>query len=395
MEARLREALAERHFRHLYRRSLLREPGYGLEQVFDGHSRVNFCSNDYLGLSQHPDVVAALIKGAEKYGAGSGASHLVTGHCRVHTQLCEELADFCGRDHVMLFSTGYMANVGVINALTRPGDLVCQDALNHASLLDGGWLSRADTQRYAHADLDSVTCMLDEFDRKRSEENMALLVTDGVFSMDGDCAPLTALADVARRRAAVMMVDDAHGMGCLGPDGRGVVAQAGLTQQQVPVLVGTFGKAFGTAGAFVAGSEQLIDYLTQFARTYVFTTAMSPALAEATRTSLNILRQEHWRRERLASLVERFRATAQTLGLRLVASQSPVQALIVGDAAIAMHVSQLFRRRGLQISAIRPPTVPVGQSRLRITLSAAHTDAHMHRLLEALTEVADYLQSLK
>ncbi|ALO47306.1 8-amino-7-oxononanoate synthase [Pseudohongiella spirulinae] len=389
---RLRQSLTERHSRHLYRQTLLRDPGCGLEQVIDGRLFVNFCSNDYLGLSHHPDVVAALIRGAKEYGVGSGASHLVTGHCRVHEQLCEELADFCGRDRVMLFSTGYMANIGVINALTRPDDLVCHDALNHASLLDGGWLSRAESKRYPHVDLESLSNMLGNFDRRRTTESMALVVTDGVFSMDGDCAPLADLADLALHHDAVLMVDDAHGIGCLGPQGRGVVADAGLTQQQVPVLVGTFGKAFGTAGAFVSGDDLLIDYLTQFARTYVFTTAMSPALAEATRTSLALLRQEHWRRARLQELIERFRTTTLMLGLKLLPGNSPVQALMLGDAATAQAVSQLLKQRGLQVSAIRPPTVPVGQSRLRITLSAVHSDEHLQRLLDALAEVAEYLQ---
>ena len=395
MNGRLRQALADRHSRHLYRRPLLRDPGQGLEQLFDGRMRINFCSNDYLGLSQHPDVKAALTRGAAKYGVGSGASHLVTGHCRVHDQLCEELADFCGRDRVLLFSAGYMANIGVINALTRSGDLVCQDALNHASLLDGGWLSRADMRRYAHADLGSLTGLLEDFDLRRNADALSLVVTDGVFSMDGNCAPLTDLADLARQHKAALMVDDAHGLGCLGPQGRGVVAEAGLTQQQVPVLVGTFGKAFGTSGAFVAGDEQLIDYLTQFARPYVFTTAMPPALAEATRTSLDLLRQESWRRERLNQLVERFRASALELGLKLLPSRSAVQALMVGDAATALSVSQLLSDRGLQISAIRPPTVPAGQSRLRITLSAGHSDEHLQALLDALAEVADYLKELQ
>jgi 8-amino-7-oxononanoate synthase len=307
---------------------------------------------------------------------------MVTGHCRVHDQLEEELAAFTGRDRALLFSTGYMANIGVINALTDANSVVLQDSLNHASLLDGGWLSRARSRRFEHTNLTALEREL------QATDSACLIVSDGVFSMDGDIAPLPGMIDLARRYGAGLMIDDAHGMGCLGAGGRGVIAmgQSGdiISQQDLPVLIGTFGTAFGTAGAFVAGDKALIDYIEQFARSYVFTTAIPPALAAATRVSLRLIQQEGWRRQRLQSLIATFRYQACKLGLNLLPSQSPVQALLIGDVEKTMQASQYLRTRGLQVSAIRPPTVPVGSARLRITLSSAHSDEQLQQLLDAL-----------
>lgn len=351
-------------------------------QVFNGQPLVSFCSNDYLGLSNHPQVVSAFQAAAAEYGVGSGASHMVTGHCRVHDQLEEELAAFTGRDRALLFSTGYMANMGVINALTDANSLVLQDALNHASLLDGGWLSKARSCRYEHADLQQLEQQL------AAASSSCLIVSDGVFSMDGDVAPLAGMVELAHRYGAGLMIDDAHGIGCLGAGGRGVIAMEAngsvIGQHDLPVLVGTFGKAFGTAGAFVAGDKALIDYIEQFARTYVFTTAIPPALAAATRVSLQLIQQEEWRRSRLQVLISRFREHAQGLGLHLLPSQSPVQALVIGDVDITLQASAYLRAKGLQVAAIRPPTVPVGSARLRITFSAIHTDEQFQQLLDAL-----------
>jgi 8-amino-7-oxononanoate synthase len=381
----LTQRMQERQQQGLIRQRLQRQGACQPVQDFGGRPLISFCSNDYLGLANHPEVIAAFRSAATEYGVGSGASHMVTGHCRVHDQLEEELADFTGRDRALLFSTGYMANMGVINALTDAKSLVLQDALNHASLLDGGWLSRASSRRYSHASLDALEHEL------QGSDSPCLIVSDGVFSMDGDIAPLPGLIKLAHRYGAGLMIDDAHGMGCLGAGGRGVIAMDNnggvISQLDLPVLVGTFGKAFGTAGAFVAGDKALIDYIEQFARTYVFTTAMPPALAAATCASLRLIREDVWRRQRLQSLIAMFRHQAERLGLNVLPSQSPIQALVIGDVDKTMQASQFLRTRGLQVSAIRPPTVPAGGARLRITLSAVHSDAQLQQLLDALAEM--------
>jgi 8-amino-7-oxononanoate synthase len=275
-----------------------------------------------------------------------------------------------------------MANLGVISALAGRRDSVFQDRLNHASLIDGGLLSRARLRRYPHADVARLGELLD------SAGDGCLVVTDGVFSMDGDIAPLQDLAEQCRRYSAWLMVDDAHGIGVLGPQGQGSVAAAGLDARQVPVLVGTLGKALGTAGAFVAGDADLIDWLVQRARPYIYTTAMPPAVAEATRVSLALCRDESWRRERLAGHVARFRRGAAERGLPLMPSNTPIQPLLIGDAALAARWSDALSRQGILVTAIRPPTVPEGSARLRITLSASHTAAQIDALLTVLVETA-------
>ncbi len=340
-----------------------------------------FCSNDYLGLAGHPAIREAFRRGVDEHGVGSGAAHLITGHRPVHDVLERELADWLGRDRALLFSTGYMANVGTIASLMKPEDLVLQDRLNHASLLDGGWLCRAPSERYPHGDLDALDAALQRPARRK------LVATDGVFSMDGDVAPLAGLADLCARRHAALMVDDAHGIGVVGPGGRGSVAEAGLSQQQVPLLVGTLGKAFGTFGAFVAGPEDWIEWLLQRARTFVFTTAPPPAVACATLASLRLVQKEDWRRRHLSVLVQRFRAGAARLGLQLMPSDTPIQPVVIGEAARAVNASRALEARGFLVTAIRPPTVPRGSARLRITLCAEHDETQVDSLLSALEEV--------
>ncbi len=296
---------------------------------------------------------------------------------RAHHALEEALAAFTGRPRALLFSTGYMANLGVISALAGRGDDVYEDRLNHASLLDGALLSRAALRRYPHADTAALGRLI-------GEGNARLIVTDGVFSMDGDLAPLPALVAVARAAGAWLMVDDAHGLGVLGQDGRGSLDHFGLDIQDVPILMGTLGKAFGTFGAFVAGSEDLIETLIQSARSYIYTTATPPALAEATLKSLAILERETWRREQLMTLIASFRAGAAQLGLALADSRTPIQPLLAGSAARAVAWSKALEQAGILVRAIRPPTVPEGTARLRVTLSAAHSHADVDRLLDAL-----------
>ena len=372
--------LAERRAANLYRqRPLLESPQGPLVQV-DGRQLLAFCSNDYLGLANHPQVIEAWRAGAEKWGVGGGASHLVIGHSTPHHQLEEALAEFTGRPRALLFSTGYMANLGAVTALVGQGDSVLEDRLNHASLLDAGLLSGARFSRYLHNDGVSLA------NRLRKVTGNTLIVTDGVFSMDGDLADLPSLCAEARRTNAWVMVDDAHGFGPLGATGGGIVEHFGLGVDDGQVLVGTLGKAFGTAGAFVAGSDDLIEALVQFARPYIYTTSQPPALACATLKSLELLRSEHWRREHLNALIQRFREGAKAIGLELMDSATPIQPILIGDSGRALQLSQMLRDRGLLVTAIRPPTVPAGSARLRVTLSAAHSLAQLELLLEALAE---------
>ncbi|MBD9576901.1 8-amino-7-oxononanoate synthase [Pseudomonas sp. PDM23] len=372
--------LAQRQAEDLYRRRPLLESPQGPEVVIDGQPMLAFCSNDYLGLANHPEVIAALRAGAERWGVGGGASHLVNGHCGPHHELELALAEFTGRPRALLFSTGYMANLGTVTALVGKGDSVLEDRLNHASLLDAGLLSGARFSRYLHNDAASLASRLDK------AEGNTLVVTDGVFSMDGDLADLPALCARAREKGAWVMVDDAHGFGPLGATGGGIVEHFGLGMDDVPVLVGTLGKAFGTAGAFVAGSEELIETLIQFARPYIYTTSQPPAVACATLKSLELLCAESWRRDHLNALIARFRAGAEAIGLSLMDSPTPIQPILIGGSAQAMALSAELRQRGILVGAIRPPTVPAGTARLRVTLSASHTEAQVDRLLVALAE---------
>ena len=386
MDEALTAALEERRAQSLYRSRRVGEGPQGPSLIVDGREVVNFCSNDYLGLASHPEVIAAFKQGAEKYGVGSGASHLINGHSSAHHSLEEELADFVGRPRALLFSTGYMANLGVLTALVGSGDVVMQDRLNHASLIDAGLLSGARCQRYLHADPKSLRKYLAKFKDKHGRR---LIVTDGVFSMDGELAPLPELASIARKEDAWLMVDDAHGLGVLGESGRGTVNHFQLNNEQVPILMGTLGKAFGTFGAFVAGSEALIETLIQQARSYIYTTALPPAVAVATSASLRLLQSENWRRDKLNSLVNQFRAGASQLGLSLMESSTPIQPVMIGSVKTTLAVSEALYKQGIFVSAIRPPTVPEGSARLRITFSASHTEEQVDQLLAALGLVSE------
>jgi 8-amino-7-oxononanoate synthase len=326
------------------------------------------------------------------YGVGSGSAHLVAGHGPAHEALEEELADFLGRPRALLFSTGYMANLGVIQALAGPGDPMFEDKLNHASLIDGALLARARLRRYPHADMAALRRQVQGHITTEGTAT-ALIATDGVFSMDGDLAPLPELAALARSVGAWLLVDDAHGIGVLGRDGRGCLDHFGLGMEEVPILVGTLGKALGTFGAFVAGEDDLIETLIQSARSYIYTTAPPPALAAATRASLALARREEWRRERLRELIGGFRAGAAQLGLPLLPSPTPIQPLLAGSAERALAWSQTLETRGLLVTAIRPPTVPLGSARLRVTLSALHSDQDLDMLLEALADLPDVQES--
>lgn len=375
---RIQAALQRLRDQHLYRHRRLIESPQGVQVCVGGETLLSFCSNDYLGLANDARVVAALCEGAQRHGAGSGASHLVTGHGAAHHALEAELAAFVGAERALLFSTGYMANLGVVSALLGRHATVFEDKLNHASLIDAARLSGASVQRYPHADLARLEKLLAETQGEK------IILTDGVFSMDGDVADVARLSELARQHDAWLLVDDAHGIGVLGASGRGTLELQACRAQAPLILLGTLGKAFGTFGAFIAGDADLIEYLIQHARTYIYTTALPPAVAEATRASLRILQTENWRREVLTQRIAQFRTGAAQLGLRLLESTTPIQALILGDAAAAVAASEALRTQGLLVAAIRPPTVPAGSARLRITFSAAHTPEHVERLLVAL-----------
>lgn len=382
------ESLARRDLRRT-RRTLEVPAAEGAGVTLDGRRLVNFSGNDYLGLARHPQVIEALRASAARAGAGSGASHLITGHGVEHQRLEEELAAFTGRERALLFSTGYMANLAAVAAFAGRGDLVALDRLSHASLIDAALLSRGRLQRYAHADAEAARRMLERHPAERD----AVVATDGVFSMDGDIAPVAELARAAGEHGAWLIVDDAHGLGVTGASGRGTLEQFGLGADDVPLLVGTLGKALGCFGAFVAGRAEVIDYLMQKARSYIYTTALPQCVAAATRAALAIAQRETWRRERVHALVARFRAAAADQGVPLGHSRTPIQPVPLGTERAALAASRALEAAGFCVTAIRPPTVPQGGARLRVSLSAAHTDAEVDALAEALARVIVALRS--
>lgn len=347
--------------------------------VLNGRPLVDFSSNDYLGLAHHPALAAAMSECAGRTGAGSAASHLVSGHGAEHERLEAELAEFTGRERALLFSSGYLANLAAISALAGRGERVLLDRLSHASLIDGARLSGAEVRRYAHADARAAARLAEA-----GAGATALIATDGVFSMDGDTAPLPELARLARAQAAWLLVDDAHGLGVLGAAGRGTLEQYGLGTDAVPLLIGTLGKAFGSFGAFIAGDAALAEFLLQKARSYIYTTALPQPVAAATRAALALARREGWRRERVLALTARFREQAAAAGVPLSASATPIQPVVLGSASAALAAQRELEAAGFWVVAIRPPTVPQGAARLRVTLSAAHTEADVDALAAAL-----------
>ncbi len=380
----LAAVLAQKQADGLYRRRRTLSSAQGVRVVVDGRELLNFCSNDYLGLASHPTVIAAFQQAAARYGVGSGSSHLVCGHSAEHHALEEELAIFTGRERALLFSTGYAANTGIVQALVGRGDAVFEDRLNHASLIDGGLASGARFQRYRHNDVAHLKEQLEN-----SSAAKKLIVTDGVFSMDGDVAPLAELAALAQQYDAWLMVDDAHGFGVMGAQGGGVAEHFGLGVQRLPVLMGTLGKGAGSFGAFVAGDNDLIEYLINTARPYIYTTALPPAVAAASRASLVLIRAGQGLRESLRERIAQFRNGASILGLDLMPSDTPIQPILLGSNERALAWSAALERQGCLVSAIRPPTVPVGQARLRITLTAAHQVEDVDHLLQALADCRD------
>lgn len=376
----LAQDLAKRKAAGRYRQQRIRVGEQGVNVVIDGKPLVSFCSNDYLGLASHPALKKAFIDSVEHEGVGAGAAHLLTGHSRYHQQLEEALAEFMGQPRALLFSSGYQANMGVIDGLMARGDCIVQDKLNHASLLDGGRLSSAEQLRYQHNDMAALQRRLVQSEQARHR----LVVTDAVFSMDGDIVHLPELISLANQYSAAVMIDDAHGIGVLGKQGKGSVEHYQIEQQDLPIVMGTFGKAFGTAGAFVAADEEVIETLIQQARTYVYTTAQPVAIAAATLASLKLVQDENWRREKLQALIAQFKAGAKSLGLTLMESDTAIQPVLIGDDKQAIKIGQQLEQQGLLVGVIRPPTVAEGSARLRITLSANHGEKEVNQLLDAL-----------
>ncbi len=366
----------------LLRTRLVLDAACGPEAVLDGQRLIAFAGNDYLGMANHPEVVEALREGALRWGAGAGASHLVSGHQRPHEELEQALATFTGLPRALFFSTGYMANLAVLPALAGRGDTIVADRLNHASLVDAAVLSRATVRRYPHVDVDAAARALDAADGRK------IVVTDAVFSMDGDIAPLTELLALCEQHDALLVVDDAHGFGVLGEQGRGALSNFGIVSPRV-LYIGTLGKAAGMSGAFVAGEADVIEWLMQTGRSYRYTTASSPAVACALLASLRLIAAGDDRRARLATHRSRLRDRLASLRWPLMPSDTAIQPIRVGSNPDVLALAARLRQRGLWVPAIRPPTVPAGTARLRISLSAAHEEGHVDALCDALIEAAN------
>ena len=375
----LGERAVHRRTQHLERHRRVISGNDPVEIQADGIPLLNFSSNDYLGLASHPELVAALKNAADDQGVGSAASALVTGFREEHRLLEHDLAEFLQREQVLLCSSGYLANLAVATSLSGKGDVIIQDKLCHASLIDAARLSGARLCRYGHADMAALERRL-----SAAGEDKKLVVSDGIFSMDGDTASLEQMVALCREHRAWLAIDDAHGIGVCGPGGRGSVAAAGLNSLDVPVLVGTLGKAFGCFGAFIAGSEKLIHHLVNEARSYIYTTAMPPALAAAARAALHRVIEDEWRREHLQALIRHFRQGARRRGLVLMPSDSPIQPMIIGDSQATLDLAAHLRQQGFLVVAMRPPTVREGTSRLRVTLTAAHKTTQLDALLDAI-----------
>ncbi|MDO9102023.1 MAG: 8-amino-7-oxononanoate synthase [Candidatus Nitrotoga sp.] len=367
-----------------YRREL--QGAQGTCVTVEGKSILSFSSNDYLGLANHPQLIAALQTGTQQVGLGAGASHLVSGHFSVHDELEHALAEFVGKPAALLFSSGYLANLGAVQALVGRNDRIFADKLNHASLNDAMLLSRAQVHRYRHNDMAHLAQLL-----RQPNSGRKLVITDAVFSMDGDLALLPELLALCEQHDAWLLVDDAHGFGILGEQGRGSLFHhrdsSGLASPRI-IYMATLGKAAGVSGAFIAAEQVVIDTLVQNARSYIYTTASPPALSCAVLASLRLLQKEEWRRTQLWKLVAQLRAGLAGLPWELMYSDTPIQPLLVGNNNVAVALSEGLRTRGIWVPAIRPPTVPQGTARLRISLSAAHSEQDVAQLISALHELA-------
>lgn len=381
----------ERKQHQLWRSRKLVSSAQSIEIERDGKRYLNFCSNDYLGLANHPQSIAASISASSQWGTGTGASHLVCGHQTPHHQLELDIAEFVGAEKALVFSAGYMANLAVPQSFLGRNDLLLQDKLNHASLIDAAKLCRAKLSRYSHCDMNHLAKLMTNFHSPR-EACRKLITTDSVFSMDGDIAPIDKLDALAEKHGAVLLIDDAHGFGVLGDQGKGTYSHFSLAPTMHRLMLGTLGKALGGFGAFVAGDAIYIDQIAQHARSYIYTTALPANITEATRTALRTVQKEPQLREKLSDAIHYFRQGAVHTGLELMPSETPIQPILLGDEATALQASQILENESIWVSAIRPPTVPKNTARLRITISAKHKEEHIDRLLDALIKVKKFIE---
>ena len=382
---RLKQITEQRRQQQLYRKPRISGSAQQAHMQIDGRDYLSFCSNDYLGLANHPDIINTFQQAASQWGVGSGAAHLINGHSQTHQRLEEALAEFTGRERALLFSTGYMANLGVVSALLQDGDRVYQDRLNHASLLDAVKLSGARQIRFQHNDTQHLRQRM-----QKQTSGQAMILADGVFSMDGNAAPLNELKKIADSEEALLLVDDAHGFACMGASGKGALELFDIAPTDNVLLMATLGKAVGSFGAFVAGDALYIEQLIQSARSYIYTTALPPAVAGTSIACLHHIAQNgDSLRAQLRDNIEQFKQGINKLGLSLMESSSAIQPLILGDEQRALDFSQRLYDLGFLVSAIRPPTVPKGTARLRFTFSASHSADDISALLEAVSQVAN------
>ncbi len=381
--AQLASALKARHSNGLLRQSQLIDRNQGRYLQLNGQCYLNFSANDYLGLANSAELKASLSAAANEFGVGSTGSPLVTGHHQVHQQLCEQLADWLGFDRVLLFSSGFAANQAMLQSLVDSNDQLFLDKLCHASLIDAALHHQGRFRRFAHNDVSALAKLLSP---APTDESHSIVVTEGVFSMDGDSPDLVALSQLCRQQDAALLLDDAHGLGVLGEEGRGSWAAQGLAPEQLYCYMANFGKALGVGGAFLAGSHTVIEYIEQFARHYIYSTALSPALCATVSDSIRRVRHDQWRRDKLTDNIQLFRQLASAAELPCLNVSGAIQAIIIGDSAKAVAISTELKNLGIWLTAIRPPTVPVGGARLRVTLSAAHQPDDIHFLIKMLQQ---------
>ena len=374
--------LAELHKQHAYRTRLTLDSPQGVHVTIGQQHYLSFCSNDYLGLANDPRVCDATVNAIRHYGVGSGASQLISGYTSLHSQLEQQLADFFNYPRCVLFSSGYMANLGVISSFATQKSLIVEDKLNHASLIDAAKYAGSKLKRYRHRNVEHAKKII-----AREKNSQGLLVTDGVFSMEGSIAPLDELIELKQHSQYKLVIDDAHGIGVLGKHGRGSIEHENINSSEIDILIGTFGKSFGVSGAFVLSSEENIEYLIQTARTLIYTTAPPAALAAGALQSLDIIINEPERRKRLHDNIEYFRRCVKQTHLDMLDSVTAIQSLILNDNNKALSFSQALKSHGLLALAIRPPTVPKNTSRLRITLSSEHTHEHIDKLISTLLDI--------
>lgn len=378
----LAEEIEKRKTTGLYRKRRVIESAQGPSVMIDGQEFLNFSSNDYLGLANNPDLKDCMIGAIKKYGIGAASSQLLVGHSKAHEILERKLSIFLNRDASLIFPTGYQANLAIASVLIDSKTVVLQDKLNHASLIDAALLSKGKLVRYRHHDLNHLALLLE-----KNKKNNLLVMTDGVFSMDGDYAPIIEIAELCQTYNAQLIVDDAHGLGVMGKTGAGLLEEFKLNQRQVPILVGTFGKAFGASGAFVSGNSLLIDAFIQKARTYIYTTALLPSLAVTISSAIDLISNGNHLRANLKELITYYKKSVKQIGLESSISKSQIQPLIIGEAKKTNEVSNALFEKNILATAIRPPTVPQGSSRLRISLTAAHTREQIDYLVDSLREV--------